>query len=65
VRKPLIITLATIVLVVLSSAAALFTLAAFAGEQHGVCARPSPAQLRLATDPAYSAQLTKLARCGR
>ena len=43
VSKTLIITLATVVLVLLASAAAFFTLAAFAGE-HGRCSartRPS------------------------
>ena len=63
VRKTLIITLATVVLLGLASAAALFTLAAFAGE-HGPCARPKPAELRQADDPAYGAKLEKLARCG-
>ncbi|HEY7003919.1 MAG TPA: hypothetical protein VH281_06530 [Gaiellaceae bacterium] len=63
-RKTLIITLATVVLLVLASTAALFTLAAFAGER-GPCARPKPAELRQADDPAYGAELEKLARCGR
>jgi hypothetical protein len=62
VRKTLIITSATVVLVVLASAAALFTLAAFAGE-HGTCARPKPAELRQAADTEYGAKLEKLARC--
>ena len=60
--KTLIITLATIVLVLLASAAAFFTLAAFAGE-HGRCGRPNPAELRQAADNAYGAKLEKLARC--
>jgi hypothetical protein len=64
VRRTLIITFATVVLVVLASAAALFTLAAFAGE-HGTCARPKPAELRQAADTEYSGKLEKLARCGR
>ena len=62
-RRTLIITFATVVLVVLASAAALFTLAAFAGE-HGTCARPNPAELRQAAGPQYGAKLEKLARCG-
>jgi hypothetical protein len=64
VRKTLIITLTTVGLVVLASAAALFALAAFAGE-HGTCASPKPADLRQAADTAYGAKLTKLARCER
>jgi hypothetical protein len=64
VRKTLIITLATVVLVVLASAAALCTLAAFAGE-HGTCGSRTPAELRQAADSAYGAKLTKLARCER
>ncbi len=62
--KTLIITLATVVLVLLASAAAFFTLAAFAGE-HGRCSRPNPAELRQAADSAYGAKLEKLARCER
>ena len=49
-RKTLIITLATVVLVVLASATALFTLAAFAGE-HGTCGVSKPAELRQADRP--------------
>ena len=63
-RKTLIITFATVVLVALASAAALFTLAAFAGE-HGTCGVSNPADLRQAADSAYGAELTKLARCER
>ncbi len=63
-RKTLIITLATVVLVVLASTAALFTLAAFAGE-HGRCGSPNPAELRQAADSEYGGKLTKLARCER
>ena len=64
VRKTTIITFATVVLVVLASAAALFTLAAFAGE-HGTCGVSKPAELRQAADSTYDAKLTKLARCER
>jgi hypothetical protein len=64
VRKTLIITLATVVLIVLASATALFTLAAFAGE-HGTCGVTKSAELRQAADTAYGAKLTKLARCER
>jgi hypothetical protein len=63
-RKTLIITFASVLLVVLASAAALFTLAVFAGE-HGTCGSPNPAELRRAADPAYGAELIKLARCER
>ena len=63
-RKTTIITFATVVLVVLASAAALFTLAAFAGE-HGTCGVSKPAELRQAADSTYDAKLTKLARCER
>ena len=49
-RKTLIITLATVVLVVLASATALFTLAAFAGE-HGTFDLANPAELHTPPTP--------------
>jgi hypothetical protein len=62
-KKTLVTTFAVAVLLFLASAAALFTLAAMAGTS-GNCSNPSPAELRQAADPAFAAELEKLARCG-
>jgi hypothetical protein len=62
-RRTLIITFATIVLVALASTLSLLALAAAAGS-HPTCGRVHPAELRHPSDPAYGTQLTKLARCG-
>ena len=62
-KKTLIITAATVVLIVLAAVGALFTLSAIAGS-HQTCGKVDPAQLRQAADPAYAAKLEKLARCG-
>jgi len=63
-RKTLIITCTTLVLVALASITALFTLAALAGER-GPCRRPNPAELRQAAEPRFGAELTSLAHCDR
>jgi len=62
-KKTLIITVATIVLIALVAAGALFTLSAVAGS-HQTCGKVDPAELRQAADPHYAAKLEKLARCG-
>jgi hypothetical protein len=62
-KKTLTITVATIVLIALAAAGALFTLHAVGGS-HQTCGKVDPAQLRKAADPHYAATLEKLARCG-
>ena len=62
-KKTLIITVATVVLIVLAAAGALFTLSAVGGS-HQTCGKVDPAQLRQAADPGYAGKLEKLARCG-
>jgi hypothetical protein len=62
-KKTLIITAATLVLIVLAAAGALFTLSAV-GASHQTCGHVHPAQLRQAADPGYARRLEKLARCG-
>jgi hypothetical protein len=62
-KKTLTITVATIVLIALAAAGALFTLGAVAGS-HRTCGKVDPAQLRQTADPRYAGRLEKLARCG-
>jgi hypothetical protein len=62
-KKTLVVTVATVVLVVLAVTAALFTLNAIAGS-HQTCGKVDSAQLRRPADPGYAASLEKLARCG-
>ena len=62
-KKTLTITVATIVLIALAAAGALFTLGAVAGS-HQTCGKVDPAELRKAADPDYAGKLEKLARCG-
>jgi hypothetical protein len=62
-KKTLTITVATVVLIALVAAGALFTLNAVA-RSHQTCGKVNPAQLRKAADPGYAAKLEKLARCG-
>jgi hypothetical protein len=62
-KKTLTITVATIVLIALVAAGALFALSAVAGS-HQTCGKVDPAQLRKAAGPGYAAKLEKLARCG-
>jgi uncharacterized membrane protein YdfJ with MMPL/SSD domain len=63
-RKTLIITCATLVLVALASITALFALAALAGER-GPCRRANSAELRQSADARFGAEVTSLARCDR
>ena len=63
-KKTLIITIATIVLMAAAATAALFTLGAAAGS-HQTCGKVNPTELRAAADPNYGQKLEKLARCGR
>ena len=62
-KKTLTITVATIVLIALAAAGAVFTLSTVA-RSHQTCGKVDPAQLRKAGDPDYAAKLEKLARCG-
>ena len=62
-KKTLTITVATIVLIALAAAGALFTLSAVGGS-HQTCGKVDPAQLRKPADPGYAAKLERLARCG-
>ena len=62
-KKTLTITVATLVLVALAAAGALFALSA-AARSHQTCGKVDPAELRQAADPGYAAKLEKLARCG-
>jgi hypothetical protein len=61
-RKTLTITAATVVLVVVAAATALFALSAAAGS-HQTCGKVKPAEIRAAADPDYAKKLEKLARC--
>jgi hypothetical protein len=63
-KKTLIITIATIVLVAVAATAALFALSATAGS-HPTCGKVNQTELRAASDPDYAKNLEQLARCGR
>ena len=63
-KKSLIVTAATVVLIVLAAGAALFALNAGAGS-HQTCGKVKPSELRRAGDPSFPKTLEKLARCER
>jgi hypothetical protein len=61
-KKTLVISVATVVLIVVAAAGALFTLGAVGGSRQ-TCGKVDPVQLRQAGDPGYARTLEQLARC--
>jgi hypothetical protein len=61
-KKSLVITAATVVLIALAATAAWFTLGAVAAS-HRTCGKVDHAAVRRAGDPSFPKTLEKLARC--